>query len=536
MKIVPINLLKLLKPKRSRMAAMLEKQNEKQVEQEAEVVNGNAYTLVDMILPGGRRLDMLSSGHSLAKHIEHDRNARNTGKARWQPLKNEQQYNPNSVKLDPQLEFNAKRSGIVEGLSAPAVVERIDEVAEDEWIVEDTAADAPKGYVVETISDGLPQGKIFEDVIDETKLDDFIVDQLWDKGLDTVVSEPTAPSTEEASIAEPVESKLEEALVAEPVESKLEEARIAEPVESKLEEALVAEPVESKLEEAIVAEPVESKLEEAIVAEPVESKLEEAIIAEPVEAKLEEAVVAEPVESKLEEEAIIAEPVENKLEEAIVAEPVESKLEEAIIAQPVENKLDKAIIAGLVDVIDEAKSNDCQIWDVYVGRAIDDSKLPSEETSSIAKPVESKLDEAVIVEPVDYEVIDEAKVDDCDIWDVYVGRVIDDSKLPSNEESTSAEPVESKLDEAVITEPVDVIDENQIWDVYVGRIIDESMLPTIEEVKEAIIEEAAESKPEEPIIEQPAAKDDRDEFVIQLSIGETLAALMSQNLNEKPGS
>lgn len=114
MNIVPINLLKLLKPKRSKMAAMLEKKNEQQVEQEAEIPSATGYTLVDLVMPGGRRLDMMTSGHSLAKHIDKGRNAQSNGKARWQPLKNEQWYNPNNVKLDAQLEFNVKRQGLNE--------------------------------------------------------------------------------------------------------------------------------------------------------------------------------------------------------------------------------------------------------------------------------------------------------------------------------------------------------------------------------------------------------------------------------------
>lgn len=115
MNIVPINLLKLLKPKRSKMQAMLDKKNEEPVvEQDAEIGNVNGYTLVDMVIPGGRRLDMLTSGHSLAKHLDKGRSAHTTGKARWQPMRNEQFYNPNSVKLDAQLEFNVKRQGINE--------------------------------------------------------------------------------------------------------------------------------------------------------------------------------------------------------------------------------------------------------------------------------------------------------------------------------------------------------------------------------------------------------------------------------------
>lgn len=104
---------------------MLEKKAEEK-EQEPTTGNAQAYTLIDL-LPNGKKLDLMTSGHMTSRHIENGRNSQRTAKARWHVDRTEQYYAPKSSKPDPQLEFNYKRSG----LTVPEVEQAETEFPED---------------------------------------------------------------------------------------------------------------------------------------------------------------------------------------------------------------------------------------------------------------------------------------------------------------------------------------------------------------------------------------------------------------------
>lgn len=218
MNIVPLNLFKLLKPKRSRMATMLERKNEQQEEKDAQqVVNASGYTLVDMVIPGGRRLDMMTSGHSLAKHIDKNRSAQGSAKARWQPMKNEQHYNPNTIKPDAQLEFNVKRQGLIE-VPREVVLEQLDEIPEEDWILEEQPA--------------VSQGFLFEEKTEakEVTTEESVAEQL---AGEKVVADQQ--STVEGPVAESVKEEASEEAESPESPSEIETpSEIVAPSESEL--------------------------------------------------------------------------------------------------------------------------------------------------------------------------------------------------------------------------------------------------------------------------------------------------------------
>lgn len=125
MNIAPLNLFKFLsRPARPKANAI---EPEPQAEptppaQDQMIVEKPRYTMVDAVT-GGRKVDLMVSGHMSAKHIELGRAAQKTAKARWHTFKNEQSYSPREVKLDKQLEFNIKRSGLNESMDVESTEE-----------------------------------------------------------------------------------------------------------------------------------------------------------------------------------------------------------------------------------------------------------------------------------------------------------------------------------------------------------------------------------------------------------------------------
>mgnify|MGYP003386331402 CR=1 FL=1 len=125
MNIDALNVFKFLsKPKRSKASAMLDRKNEaaKQAETNFEGEDISSYTMVDPIRDG-RRIDLMTSVHMSSRHLDQGKISHRNAKARWQPQKNEQLYSPREVKLDAQLEFNFKRSGLIEVFETEADLE-----------------------------------------------------------------------------------------------------------------------------------------------------------------------------------------------------------------------------------------------------------------------------------------------------------------------------------------------------------------------------------------------------------------------------
>lgn len=209
MNIVPLNLFKLLKPKRSRMAAMLDRKNEQQEEKDAQqVVNASGYTLVDMAIPGGRRLDMMTSGHSLAKHIDKSRSAQGNAKARWQPMKNEQHYNPNIIKPDAQLEFNVKRQGLIE-VPREVVLEQLDEISEEDWIIGEPIEASTQSSIFEDNS--LAELAVAKEAVaesaEQTDTEERAADPAPESAVELPVEEEAA-SPEQPASESPIETPL----------------------------------------------------------------------------------------------------------------------------------------------------------------------------------------------------------------------------------------------------------------------------------------------------------------------------------------